>query len=129
MFSTKDFFSKCDQIRNKLRIWSHLLKKYLMENFIFLCSVRDYLEYSQTSLIELLRKKLPTIFERKPITDVCLGSKYDFLELEKILKDYRPERPYFSDKGLATNKILLNRKENIIIGRDQSYANINFIFC
>ena len=31
----KDFFSKCDQIRNFLRIWSHLLKKCLMENFIF----------------------------------------------------------------------------------------------
>ena len=26
-FSIKDFFSKCDQIRRKLRIWSHLLKK------------------------------------------------------------------------------------------------------
>ena len=34
-FSTKDFFSKCDQIRRKLRIWSHLLKKSLMKNFIF----------------------------------------------------------------------------------------------
>ena len=31
-FSIKDFFSKCDQI---LRIWSHLLKKSLTENFIF----------------------------------------------------------------------------------------------
>ena len=34
-FSTKDFLSKCDQIRRKLRIWSHLLKKSLVENFIF----------------------------------------------------------------------------------------------
>ena len=34
-FSIQDFFSKCDQIRCFLRIWSHLLKKYLMENFIF----------------------------------------------------------------------------------------------
>ena len=34
----KDFFSKCNQIRRKLRIWSHLLKKSLMENFIF-CAV------------------------------------------------------------------------------------------
>ena len=34
-FSIKDFFSKCDQILRKLRIWSHLLKKSLMENFIF----------------------------------------------------------------------------------------------
>ena len=34
-FSIKDFFSKCDQIHRKLRIWSHLLKKFVMENFIF----------------------------------------------------------------------------------------------
>ena len=33
-FSIKDFFSKCDQIGRKLRIWSRLLKKFLMENFI-----------------------------------------------------------------------------------------------
>ena len=33
-FSIKDFFSKCDQIHSFLRIWSHLLKKSLMENFI-----------------------------------------------------------------------------------------------
>ena len=37
-FSIKDFFNKCDQIRRKLRIWSHLLEKSLMENFIF-CAV------------------------------------------------------------------------------------------
>ena len=34
-FFIKDFFSKCDRIRSFLRIWSHLLKKSLMENFIF----------------------------------------------------------------------------------------------
>ena len=34
-FSTQDFFSKCDQSRRFLRIWSHLLKKSSMENFIF----------------------------------------------------------------------------------------------
>ena len=37
-FSIDDFFSKCDQIRSFLRIGSHLLKKSLMENFIF-CAV------------------------------------------------------------------------------------------
>ena len=37
-FTIKDFFSKCHQIRRKLRIWSHLLKKSLMENFTF-CAV------------------------------------------------------------------------------------------
>ena len=41
-FSIKDFFSKCDQIHSFLRIGSHLLKKFLMEHFIFLCSVWSY---------------------------------------------------------------------------------------
>ena len=38
-FFIKDIFSKSDQIRRFLRIWSHLLKKSLMENFIFCATV------------------------------------------------------------------------------------------
>ena len=34
-FFITDFYSKCDQICRKLRIWSHLPKKSVMENFIF----------------------------------------------------------------------------------------------
>ena len=34
-FFIRDFFSIYEQIWRKLRIWSHLLKKSLMENFIF----------------------------------------------------------------------------------------------
>ena len=34
-FSIKYFFSKYDQIHNFLRIWSHLLKKSLIETIIF----------------------------------------------------------------------------------------------
>ena len=34
----KDFVSKCNQIRRKLQIWSLILKKSLMENFL-LCTV------------------------------------------------------------------------------------------
>ena len=37
-FPINDFFSKSDQIRRNLQIWSHLLKKFLMENLIF-CAV------------------------------------------------------------------------------------------
>ena len=40
-FSIKDFFSKCDQIRRKLWIWSHLLKKFLMENIFCLVLVHE----------------------------------------------------------------------------------------
>ena len=39
-FSIKDFSSKCEQIHSFLRICSNLLKKSLMENLIFLCSVK-----------------------------------------------------------------------------------------
>ena len=64
-FSIKDFFSQCDQIRSFLqsflRIWSHLLKKSLMEKFFFRevldvrvgsmyqCCVRDYLSVTFTA--------------------------------------------------------------------------------
>ena len=43
-FSIKDFFSKCDQVLSVLQIWSYLLKKSLMENFIFYAAlpVKDY---------------------------------------------------------------------------------------
>ena len=34
--SIKDFLSKFDKIRSKLRICSHLVKKSLMENFILM---------------------------------------------------------------------------------------------
>ena len=46
-FSIKDYFSKCDHIRRKLRIWSQLLKNSLMKNFIF-CAVYLLTEDSQT---------------------------------------------------------------------------------
>ena len=39
-YFVNDFSSKYDQIRRKLRIWSRLLKKYLMENFHF-CAVKQ----------------------------------------------------------------------------------------
>ena len=47
-FPITDFFNKCDQIRRKLRIWSHLLKKSIMENFIF-CVVFASLNWSLVS--------------------------------------------------------------------------------
>ena len=37
-FFLEDFLSKCDKIHSFSQIWSYLLKKLLMENFIF-CTV------------------------------------------------------------------------------------------
>ena len=46
-FSIKGFYRKCDQIRRKLRTWSHLLKNSLMENFIF-CAVNKLCTNSES---------------------------------------------------------------------------------
>ena len=52
-FSSKDFFSKCDQIRRKLWIWSHLLKKSLMENFIFCAVLNEVFPTINHQILEL----------------------------------------------------------------------------
>ena len=62
-FSIKDFFSKCDQIRSFQRIWSHLLKKLLMENFIF-CAV-TYFSQNQ-STFNIFKKKRPITIRSVP---------------------------------------------------------------
>ena len=59
-FCTKDFFSKCDQIRRKLRIWSHLLKKSLIENFIF-CAVTCTLQAMQNVPVHLKVDNIATM--------------------------------------------------------------------
>ena len=51
-FSIKDFFSKADQIRRKLWIWSHLLKNSLMENFSF-CAVESELVFLTIDIADL----------------------------------------------------------------------------
>ena len=52
-FSIKNSFSKCDQICSFLRIWLRLLKKSLMENFIF-CAVKiAFTETNKTNIRHL----------------------------------------------------------------------------
>ena len=56
--SIKDFFSNCDQISRKLRIWSHLLKKSLIVNLRF-CVVHEIMKIilRATSLRIRMKKK------------------------------------------------------------------------
>ena len=51
-FFIKNFFSKCDQIRSFLRIWSHLLKKSFMENFMFCAVIFARIHYVQEKINE-----------------------------------------------------------------------------
>ena len=56
-FFIKDFFSECDQIRNFLQFWSHLLKKSLIENFIF-CAVWSKSMYFADHLAILIKSTI-----------------------------------------------------------------------
>ena len=51
-FFIKDFFSKCDRIRSVLRIESHLLKRSLMENFIFCAWILKQLMIKTVTVID-----------------------------------------------------------------------------
>ena len=82
-FSIKDFFSKCDQISRNLRIWSHLLKKSLMENFIF-CAVIEFLGVTLDSLIMTLtipEKKVSKV--QKQSLELLQKTQVSILELTK----------------------------------------------
>ena len=75
-FSIKDFVSKSEQIRSFLRIWSYLLKKSLMENFLFMqchssnssnsivdednANVSSQHDEERLSISEKLQKPLPS---------------------------------------------------------------------
>ena len=69
-FCIKDSFSKCEQIRRKLRIWSHFLKKSLKENFIF-CTMHIFVKYlnitkkSPHEIIKVTQLKSVTPAKRK----------------------------------------------------------------
>ena len=69
-FPLTDFLNKCDQKRWKLRIWSHLLKKYVMENFIF-CAVSVFrlhlcfITVSDSTLVNLGKKQPPEVFYKR----------------------------------------------------------------
>ena len=54
-----DFFSRCDQIRSFPRIWLHLLKKSLVENFIF-CAVIEMEKNGPGQKFISAKFKLPT---------------------------------------------------------------------
>ena len=82
-FSITDFFSKCDQICRNLQIWSHLLKKPVMENFIFLCSV---------FLSLLLGDVLQISMGSNMTNDLFLLRTFWLSFMLSLLSNFRPKR-------------------------------------
>ena len=71
-FSIKDFFSKCDQICRKLRIWSHLLKKSLMESLVF-CAVRMSMLVLNNIHCNVDFFRLSMFGYSEPLSDKCMS--------------------------------------------------------
>ena len=81
-FSIKDFFSKCDQIRWLRRIWSHLLNKSLMENFIFWAVSRTRFKMNLHSIVSWMSRSF--FLKTGTISDVLsdrngIWTKWDFV--------------------------------------------------
>ena len=85
-FTIIDFFSKCDQIRRKLRISSHTLKRSVTENFIFcavfvkpLCHIRPQKFEYKPNLFQKPRRT----YSGRPFTNKLPPSFSKFLYIYK----------------------------------------------
>ena len=79
-----DFFSRCVQICSFLRIWSHLQKKSLMENFTF-CAVLTALNFC--FLCFIVTQKRDYIRKKQIIRNnilMCNQYYYHYFDLLKI---------------------------------------------
>ena len=85
-FSIKDFFNKCDQIRRKLRIWSHLLTKSLVENFIF-CAVQESLQVHSKRILQwIVYSEVSKNFRNSHIFETLLNAVLSKFQTTFFLK-------------------------------------------
>ena len=86
-FSIEDFCSKCDQIRRNVQIWSHLLQKSLMENFIF-CAVLES-DFWQVFYKKKLLLKTFTKFKGKYLCCSLFLTKLRLFSLQLYQRPWR----------------------------------------
>ena len=113
-FSINYFFSKCDQIRRFLRIWSYLLKKALMEKFIS-CAVKFKL-----LLDEILIKWISVIlsvsihsgklfYNKQKHSPVVFCKKGVFRDFAKFTGKHLCQSVFFNKVGLRPATLLKKR--------------------
>ena len=117
-FSFKDFFSEYDQIRRKLWICSHELKKSLMENFIFLCNVSklNAKNYSFQPCASPNFRKIPGI----------LSAVY-FLILQKqaladSLRNSCSKQLYGKIPGRSASVLKMDSKMDVLLGSFRKFS-------
>ena len=113
-FSIRDFFSKCGQIRKKLRIWSYLLKKSLMENFIF-CAVFTLISWCGN----FVEKQSFRMISDSPkiMSKLCLSTKFPHQDIRWNYGIFRSEGLYvqriFSQYSLSITHILPQKNSGL----------------
>ena len=89
-FSIKYFFGKCDQIRRKLRIWLHLSKKLLMENFIFSELLHTHILWKDVPKLIILKKD-NIILLKFSFTRNLINIRF-ILQNDDWLENYQPKK-------------------------------------
>ena len=109
-FSSKDIFSKCYQIRRKLRIWSHLLKKFLIENLIS-CAVL----MSRNS--GLLKTFFLLLLSSSSKIHICRRQKSVLLTSNELLLMLTKTKNHFNQKivNVMTYKVHTHRRTHMYI--------------
>ena len=77
-FPIKDFFNKCDQMRSFLKIWSQLLKKSLMENFIVFLLGLSKTFPPKESLVSFSNRYIQEMYKSREAY-ATHGTKYFFI--------------------------------------------------
>ena len=120
--SIKDFFSKRDQIRSFLRIWSHLLKKTLMEKFIF-CILTRKISRSVLFLQVIKMKNWPKTRSRCPEVTYRIGALKNFA---KFTRKHLCQSLFFNKVAGLSKKatpFLQNTSGWLLLGKIKTYLS------
>ena len=93
-FPIKDFFSKCDQIHSFLRMWRHLPKKSLTENFIS-CAVFHHIIQSILTQCSPHANAPLTKLENQNVSGVLRGIELDYPLNQLIITVTHQQNPIF----------------------------------
>ena len=128
-FTIKNFFSKCDQLSRKLRIWSHLLNKSLVKNFIF-CAKANFFQGIGLHIIQL-DINYGLLSKTDHLWNIAKGTKAPAI---CVIESKCNEKVLNPDKHIENYEVLLSKRncqlrgDSCFIGSEISYAFWTLMF-
>ena len=132
MFSIKDLSRKCEQFPRKLRIWSHLLEKSLMENFN--CCVVIGQRVSKIFWERLsFRSSLPEVFLWKGVSKISSKFTGEHLSWSVVSKKLQRNFIEITHRRGCSSVNLLHISEQLylrtlLVGCFWSFSNVWLIY-